>query len=133
MIQARILNSKRQRDPAIFATFPAWVGRNPAADLVLEEAGIFDQHLELNFKRHEGFFVRVIPPAIASLNGRPLEETRLKNGDVVQAGAVSIQFWLLPPEQRSLQLRETSTWIGLVIPAVVQVYLVYWLLHLTAW
>ena len=131
MIQARVLDPKSAAKEVTFTRFPARLGRSPSADLTLETAGFWEQHLELHL-RGAGVFIRVCPPAVATLNGQSLLEAPLKNGDVVQAGATTIQFWLSPLEQRSLKTREAMTWTALVLISLCQVCLIYWLLRLTA-
>lgn len=131
MIQARVLDPKAGAKEVTFTRFPARLGRAPLADLTLETPGVWEQHLELHL-RGAGFFIRVCPPAVATLNGQPLLEAPLRNGDVVQAGSSAIQFWLSPLEQRSLKPREVATWTALVLISLCQVYLIHWLVRLTA-
>ena len=131
MIQARVLDPKSAAKEVTLTRFPARLGRAASADLTLETPGVWEEHLELHL-RGACVFIRVCPPAVATLNGQPLLEAPLKNGDVVQAGSSAIQFWLSPLDQRSLKTREVMTWTALVLISLCQVYLIYWLLRLTA-
>lgn len=132
MIEAQLGGPKYASKEVTFSRFPVLIGRNPSADLVLDDQGVWDRHLQIDFKPPDGFLITTTPPALAVLNGQPLSTAILKNGDRVQAGSVIIQFWLSPLRQRSLAIRELLTWAALVAASLLQVYLIYWLIHLTS-
>lgn len=105
--------------------FPFRIGRSPAADLQLEEAGVWDQHAELTFDAATGFILSAFPNALATVNGQPLQQAVLRNGDALEIGALKICFWLAETRQRSLWLREWLTWAAFVLITAAQIYLVY--------
>ena len=108
--------------------FPVRIGRGADCELRLEEAGVWEQHLRLEFKRAEGFSLRAEPNALARVNAEPISEALLRNGDTIELGAVRIQFWLGPVRQRGLGMREALSW-GLILAAMLgQIYVLYWLL-----
>jgi hypothetical protein len=53
--------------------------------------------------------------ALVSVNDVPVEETVLRNGDVISIGALKIQFALAPVRQSSLLAREWLVWTALAI------------------
>ena len=108
--------------------FPFKIGRAAAADLRLEEDGVWEEHLALDFAPAEGFVVNVRAEALAAVNGRAVVREVLRNGDVIEIASQRIQFWLGPVRQRSLFLREALTWVALFLLCAGQVLLVYWLL-----
>ena len=99
MIAFSILTGKKAGVSCAIRRFPARIGRSPAADLQLEEEGVWDQHLQVDFKPRDGFYLTTQPNALASVNGQPVAQTRLRNGDDVQIGALKMQFWLSPTRQ----------------------------------
>jgi predicted component of type VI protein secretion system len=107
--------------------FPARIGRSPAADLQLEEEGVWDQHLQVDFKPRDGFYLTAQPNALASVNGQPVAATRLRNGDSVQIGALKMQFWLSQTRQAGLRFREWFAWAAIVALCLAQIALIYWL------
>ena len=127
MIQLRILNGKKAGTEFVARRFPVRVGRAPDADLSLEEVGVWDWHLEIYFSPAEGFHLSVFPGAVASIDHQSIEQTRLRNSDVIEIGAVKIQFSLSPTRHRSLRLREALTWVALGLLCLGEVALIYFL------
>ena len=50
-----------------------------------------------------------------------------RNGDLIELGAVKIQFWIAKAEQIRLRWREWLTWLALILLTAAQVALIYWL------
>jgi hypothetical protein len=108
--------------------FPVRVGRAPECELKLEDAGVWEQHLVLEFKPAMGFSLKSEPNALVRVNDLPVSEALLRNGDTIELGAVRIQFWLGAVRQTTLRLREALSW-GVILAAIAgQVYILYWLL-----
>ena len=129
MVQLRILSGKKAGEAFIARHFPVRVGRSSAADLRVEEDGVWEQHLELDFRPGEGFFLKAHPEALARINGETVGQARLKNGDGIEIGSLKLQFWLSETRQSTLRAREWLTWAGIGIISLGQVLLVYWLLN----
>jgi pSer/pThr/pTyr-binding forkhead associated (FHA) protein len=109
--------------------FPVRIGRGAGCGLRLDDAGVWDQHLIVEFDRAAGFSLKTAPDALARVNGQPASEILLRNGDTIELGAVRIQFWLGPVRQSSLRLREALNW-GVIATAVLgQIAILYWLLE----
>jgi pSer/pThr/pTyr-binding forkhead associated (FHA) protein len=106
---------------------PWVVGRSAAADLQLEEPGVFDRHLELRLNDAEAFEVSVEPGAVARVNGQPVQQALLHNGDLIELGAAKLRFWLAETRQRSQRWREILTWASLIALSLAQIVLIYWL------
>jgi len=51
----------------------------------------------------------------------------LRNGDLIEAGSLKLQFWLTETRQKRMQVREWLTWIAIGAVCLGQVALVYWL------
>lgn len=108
--------------------FPFRIGRAASAHLQLEEQGVWDQHLELTLDRTSGFSVATAPDALVTINGQPVRECVLRNGDTIEIGALKIRFWLSSVRQYGLFIRETLVWISFVALMAAQIALIYWLL-----
>jgi pSer/pThr/pTyr-binding forkhead associated (FHA) protein len=128
MVQLKVLSGKMAGTEMVARHFPFRIGRAATADFRLEEDGVWDEHLELTFDRTSGFILRTQPNALASVNGEPIQETALRNGDAIEVGAHKIRFWLGETRQSSLRIREGLTWIGLFLVTAAQIGLIYWLL-----
>ena len=129
MIQLQILSGKLAGTGSVARRFPFRIGRLASADLRLEEDGIWDQHLELNLITPAGFVLSAQSNALATVNGQRVEQTVLRNGDLIEIGSLKMRFWLSATRQIGLRFREWLTWGALVLLAVGQVCLVYWLLR----
>ncbi len=125
MVQVKILSGKMAGTERVARRFPFCIGRSPAADLQLEEPGVWDQHVELAFDAATGFVLSAFPNALATVNGQPLQRVVLRNGDALEIGALKICFWLAETRQTSLWLREWLTWAAFAAITAAQVYLVY--------
>ena len=105
MIQLHVLSGKKAGDRLDARRFPFRVGRAPQNDLPLEDDGVWEQHLTLEFQRKNGICLTAAPNAIVTINGKQAASTLLRNGDIITLGSAKIQFWLAPAPQRGLQLR----------------------------
>jgi pSer/pThr/pTyr-binding forkhead associated (FHA) protein len=129
MVQLKVLSGKKAGTAWAARRFPVRIGRSSAADLQLEESGIWDQHLQLDFHPAEGFILSAQPNALATVNGQPVHQTVLRNGDAIALGSLRMQFWLSETRQTGLRLREGFTWAGIAALSLGQVGLIYWLLR----
>src|SRR6266542_3059159 len=110
MVQLKILSGKQAGAVAVARRFPFVVGRSRAANLRLEEEGIWDRHLDLELRIPDGFVAKVHSSARATVNDQPVQEAVLRNGDLIAVGPVKIQFWLSETRQSALRPREFLTW-----------------------
>jgi pSer/pThr/pTyr-binding forkhead associated (FHA) protein len=124
MIQLRILTGKMAGDIQVVRHFPFRIGRTSDNDLVLNEPGVWDHHLTLGFQKDEGFLLKADENAFAVINEEQQISARLRNGDVISFGSAKIQFWLSPPRQRGLQIRELFIWILLAAVTACQMTLI---------
>jgi pSer/pThr/pTyr-binding forkhead associated (FHA) protein len=129
MVQLEILSGKKAGTQWVARHFPVRLGRAAAADLCLEDGGVWDQHLELGFDPPRGFVLAVQPDALATVNGEPVREAVLRNGDCIEIGSVKLRFWLGETRQAGLRIREGLTWIALAAITAGQIALIYWLLR----
>jgi len=128
MIQLNILSGKQAGTQTVARHFPFRIGRVPGNELQLADDGVWDQHLTLEFQPQSGFNLATAPDALATVNGEPVQNTVLRNGDTITVGSVKIQFWLAAAIQGSLRLREAFVWTLLVFVTLSQFALLYWLL-----
>ena len=129
MIQLQILSGKLAGRDIVVRHFPLVVGRAASADVRLEDAGVWERHLQIAFKRGAGFEFSTQESAMTLVNGAKVSGGLLKNGDLIEVGGVQLRFWLARSEQRSLRLREVLTWTSLFVLPGVQLALIYWLLR----
>ena len=129
MVQLKILSGKKAGNSWVARRFPVRIGRSAAADLQLEETGVWDQHLQMDFQPAEGFSLRAHPDAFATLNGQRFQQTALRNGDTIEIGSARMQFWLSESRQRGLRLREWLTWTGIGAICLGQIAIIYFLLR----
>jgi hypothetical protein len=129
MIQLNILSGNKAGTSCGARRFPVRIGRASNADLRFEETGIWDQHLQLDLVAGEGFVVTAQANALVTISGLPTQRAVLRNGDILELGAVRIQFWLARTRQAGLTVREWLTWACIAAICLAQVGLVYWLLQ----
>ena len=129
MVQLKVLTGKKAGSAYVARRFPVQIGRAANAELQLEEDGVWNEHLQLDFTPGEGFVLSVHENALASVNAEPIHRTTLRNGDVIQLGSSQLQFWLGETRQVSLGWREWLLWSGIAIVSLGQVGLIYWLLR----
>jgi pSer/pThr/pTyr-binding forkhead associated (FHA) protein len=129
MIQFNILSGRKAGAVLAARHFPFRVGRAPGNELQLDDDGVWDQHLTLEFNRREGFTLVTAPQALAAVNGEPVQAAVLKSGDIITVGSAKFQFWLAAARQRGLHLREAFVWTLLVAVTAAQFALIYRLLR----
>ena len=127
MVQFRILSGKKAGSSWVARRFPVRIGRSAASDLQAEEDGVWDQHLTIEFRPADGFLLQSHSEAAVLLNGAPVGDSVLRNGDVIELGALKLQFWLADARQRGLTLRETAIWLVIVAVTVTELAVMYWL------
>ena len=129
MVQLRILSGKMAGELRVVRHFPFRIGRAVENDLRLEDAGVWNHHLVLEFQKNEGFTFHAQPDAFVALNEQPQTTARLRNGDLLAFGSAKIQFWLAPAKLRSLRSRELFVWLLLLAVTGFQMVLIYRLVH----
>lgn len=127
MVQLDILSGKQAGTQWVARRFPFQLGRSPQVALVLEEPGVWDRHAEFALRPGEGVMVFATTDASITVNGQPVRQAVLRNGDLIEAGSVKLRFGLAPTRQHSLRLREAMTWLALAALCLGQVALIYWL------
>jgi hypothetical protein len=128
MVLLKVVSGKKAGTAWVARRFPVRIGRSATADLQLEEGGVWDQHLQLDFNPAEGIVLSAQPKALAAVNGQPVDRAVLRNGDAIDIGSLKLQFWLTETRQTGLSFREALTWVALVAVSIGQVGLIYWLL-----
>lgn len=109
--------------------FPLRIGRSEKCEIRSADPGVWDEHLTLNCVPSEGFVLETFPNTRVSLNGESVQRSLLRNGDVIEIGALKLQFWLAEAPQKSLRFREGFVWTVIVMVSVCQVALIYWLIQ----
>jgi pSer/pThr/pTyr-binding forkhead associated (FHA) protein len=129
MVQLKVLSGRKAGTVWVARRFPVRIGRSAGADLQVEESGVWDQHLQLDFHPAKGIVLSAQPNALAAVNGQAVHQTVLRNGDAIDIGSLRLQFWLSETLQADLRLREGFTWAAIAAISLGQVGLIYWLLR----
>jgi len=129
MVLFRVLSGKQAGATQQIARLPLVIGRHASVGFRLEEEGVLQEHLRLDVEPGEGFILTVLADGLAVLNGHPLKRSLVRNGDVIQLGAATVQFWLSATRQRSYQGWENALWVGLAAFCAAQILLIYQLLR----
>ncbi len=128
MVQLKISSGRMAGETCAVGRFPFSIGRSPAADLHLEDAGVWDQHLQLDFDPAQGFVLSAQPDTLANVNGWPIQAVILRNGDEIEIGAAKIRFWLGETKQSRLRIHGALVWLALLLVTAAQAGLIWWLL-----
>jgi pSer/pThr/pTyr-binding forkhead associated (FHA) protein len=129
MIQLNVLSGKKAGAQLAARRFPFRIGRAPGNELQLDDDGVWDRHLTMEFDRQRGFTLATAPDALAAVNGQPVQSAILRSGDVITLGSAKLQFWIAAARQRSLRLREAFVWTLLAAVTAGQFALIYRLLR----
>ncbi len=129
MFQLKVLAGSQAGTSWVARRFPVRIGRSPGADLQLTESGVWDEHLQLDFDPAEGIVLSAQPNALVSVNGQPVQQAVLRNGDNIDLGSLKLQFWLSETRQTGLGFREGFTWVAIAAVSLGQVALIYSLLR----
>ena len=127
MVCCHILSGKEAGAKVSTVRFPWRVGRAAGEDLRLEEPGVWDHHCEVVLDFSDGFILRAHPDARTLINGQNGDHARLRNGDVIEMGAVKLQFWLAETVQPSLRWIEWQFWLLIGALSLGQIAIIYWL------
>jgi pSer/pThr/pTyr-binding forkhead associated (FHA) protein len=130
MIQLNILSGKKAGNHSVARRFPFRIGRAAGNELQLDDDGVWDRHLTLEFQRESGFTLTSAANALASVNSQPVQTTVLRNGDLITLGSVQLQFWLGTHHPRGLHASELFVWGLLILVTLSQFMLIYWLLEM---
>jgi predicted component of type VI protein secretion system len=125
MVRLTLISGDGPNRSTLASRFPFVVGRDPGCAWVIEGAGVWARHATLELDLKEGFRIRVEPPALLSVNGSAVNETRLRNGDLVDLGAARIRFNLSEIRCRSFHGREAATWLAIGLLGVAQLLLIH--------
>jgi pSer/pThr/pTyr-binding forkhead associated (FHA) protein len=128
MIQLNVLSGKKAGNRTVVRRFPFRVGRAVDNDLQLEDDGVWDQHLALEFQNGV-LNLAVAPSALIAVNGGPFQNQSLRNGDIITIGSAKLQFWLAATRQRGLRLRELFVWTLIAAVTASQFALIYRLIR----
>ena len=128
MIQLKILSGKKAGTEMVARHFPFWVGRAAQCQLCLDEPGVWERHFQINLNPSDAFTLMAEPNTSVTIDGKNVQETNLRNGDILEVGSAKILFALSATTQKSLTLREALTWVGLAVLCLAQVSLIYSLL-----
>jgi pSer/pThr/pTyr-binding forkhead associated (FHA) protein len=129
MVQLKVLSGKKAGTAWVARRFPVRIGRSAGSDLQVEEDGVWDQHLQLDFNPAKGIVLSAQSNALVAVNGQAVQQTVLRNGDAIDIGSLRLQFWLSETRQVDLRLREGFTWAAIAAISLGQVGLIYWLLR----
>ena len=94
MVQLNIISGKMAGNQRVVRHFPFHIGRAPGNDFCLDDAGVWEQHLALDFQKGGGFTLQTAGGAFVAINEQPQTSARLHNGDIISFGSAKIQFWL---------------------------------------
>jgi pSer/pThr/pTyr-binding forkhead associated (FHA) protein len=129
VIQLDILSGKKAGTSIVARRFPFRVGRSSDSALLLDDGGVWDRHLTFNSHRGSAVVLNVQQDALATVNGAPMQTASLKNGDVIEFGAVKLRFSLSAARQRSQRWREIALWVGLGLVFAGQIAIIYLLME----
>ena len=129
IVQLKILSGKKAGSTWVARRFPVRVGRATECDLQLEEPGVWNRHFQILLNTGAGFVLETEPEALVTTNGQPAQRAALRNGDVIEIGALKLQFWLGEARRRGLRSKEWLVWATLLAVSLGQIALAYWLPH----
>ena len=104
------------------------IGRGPEADIHLSEASVSLRHAELELRPDGARLVNLISTNGTWINGAEIHTSRLRNGDSIRIGRVTLQY--REPTARRASQRRGALWVvGVALAAAVAGLLVWYGLH----
>ncbi|MEO5803146.1 MAG: FHA domain-containing protein [Verrucomicrobiota bacterium] len=113
MVQLKILSGKMAGAEVVARHFPFYVGRAADCELSLDDPGVWDKHFQINLDSSDSFVLVAEANTAVIINGKSVQQTALRNGEIIEIGLAKILFGLSPTRQKSLTLREGLTWLAL--------------------
>lgn len=129
MFQLSILSGKMAGTVCVARHFPFRVGRNSDADLVSDEPGVWENHLDFQFLPGQGIQANAHGEALMTRNAERVATALLRNGDTLEIGGLKLRFWLSDVALVSHRARELLSWAGLTVLFGGQLAVIYWLLR----
>lgn len=127
MIELRILAGTQAGGQWSPRRFPVRIGRHPDCDLVLQDPGVWDEHVEIAHDAASGFYMTPLSEGAVIVNQHPVESAVLRSGDTLTLGGAVVQFWLAPARQRYFRMLEGAIWLAWLALFAAQVALILWL------
>ncbi len=103
--------------------YPFRVGRAPGDHLRLQVPGVWDSHCTLEWRATDGIHLVGNPQALTAVNGQPVKQARIRNGDLLEIGGARLLVSVAPAAQRSFRLLEILIWSGLAGVGLAQLFL----------
>jgi pSer/pThr/pTyr-binding forkhead associated (FHA) protein len=128
VVQLQILNGAKAGTRWVAGRLPFTIGRAADDTFRIEEPGVWEHHCRIELRSDFHAALVATPGPLTVVNGEPITEASLRNGDQIELGGQRLQFGLSPTAHRSLRLREGITWFGFALLALAQVALVYLLM-----
>jgi hypothetical protein len=129
MIQLHILSGKKAGATISVPKLPFQVGRAASSTLILDDPAVWDQHFQITWPKADTLVLHSEKKAVTFVNGTKVDESPLREGDLIEAGSVKMRFGFASVKQKSLLTRESLTWLGLAALSLGQVALIYQLLR----
>ncbi|MCS1409123.1 MAG: hypothetical protein M2R45_02302 [Verrucomicrobia subdivision 3 bacterium] len=111
MFRLTVLEGKRKGENVDLTSFPFVLGKNVGADLRVLDAGVWDHHAAIKFEPGAGPQLRRLGAGTVSLNAKPIDQSKLRNGDVIVIGAAVFSFGSSPNRVRGLGWFNFFTWL----------------------
>jgi hypothetical protein len=122
MVWLRQLGGSTAGTGTVARRFPFKVGRGPTDDLRIDIAGLWEAHFEIDHRPGSPLTLRARSGVTTRVNGVRVETAALRNGDIIEAGALRLQFWLAAVRQPALRWREGLTWALLLAILAFEVF-----------
>lgn len=99
---------------------PVSFGRGSGDDFRCEGAGVWPGHFTIRLETDGQFRLTTCPEALCHVNGAAVADIALRNGDVIEAGAIKLSFGIADARQKPLSTQEGLAWILIVGLALAQ-------------
>lgn len=127
MVEIWMLEGKQAGAWWMARHFPVRIGRDPECDVALDDPGVWDHHVELDYERDAGFLARPLSDGIVLVDDQPVGAVPVRNGSTLRLGGALLQFWIAPAAQRAFTVLEACLWTGLLLLCAGEVWLMLWL------
>ena len=113
-VEFRFLSGSKYGQTVSAADFPFRIGRSADADLSLPDAGVFEFHSRVVCISGIGFRIESIGEALVRVGGFEGKTLPLRDGSIVELGAVRIRFAFSPVNDQRSGIPDVVVWFLVV-------------------
>jgi hypothetical protein len=124
MFSLTVVNGKQQGQSIQLTKYPFVIGKNQEAQMRLPDVGVWDDHLAIELILGESPTIKRLGEGSININSEPIENSTLRNGDLITIGAAKLRFNSVPAKRKSLLFQNGASWAAMALVVILEIFLV---------